>query len=189
MLRVVEEGGRAMSGFIERSDNQSGPFSAANEMTEATKTMSEIARVWMMEPAKLAEAQGALVRSYMDVWNTAVRRMLGENVAPVVEPEPGDNRFKDPEWSSNPYFDFWKQAYLITTRWLRKCARQDRGPRRAHAPERRVLPAAAFERAVALELPHDQPRSAARDACLQRPEPRAGHGQLRRTTWRSRAIC
>ena len=36
----------------------------------------------------------------------------------MAEPEPGDNRFNDPEWSRNPYFDFWKQAYLITTRWL-----------------------------------------------------------------------
>ena len=36
----------------------------------------------------------------------------------MAEPEPGDNRFNDPDWSRNPYFDFWKQSYLITTRWL-----------------------------------------------------------------------
>jgi len=63
----------------------------------------------------------------MDVWNTAVRRMLGENVAPVVEPEPGDNRFKDPEWSSNPYFDFWKQSYLVTTHWCENFLEQTGG--------------------------------------------------------------
>ncbi|MCK9910923.1 hypothetical protein MXD81_17375, partial [Microbacteriaceae bacterium K1510] len=49
--------------------------------------------------------------------NNTVRRMFGEAVAPVAEPEPGDNRFKDPEWTANPYFDFWKQAYLLTSRW------------------------------------------------------------------------
>jgi polyhydroxyalkanoate synthase len=43
--------------------------------------------------------------------------MFGETVAPVAEPEPGDSRFKDPEWSASPYFDFWKQAYLVTSRW------------------------------------------------------------------------
>ena len=53
----------------------------------------------------------------MALWNSTVRRMLGEEVPPVAEPEPGDNRFKDPEWSKNPFFDFWKQAYLITTHW------------------------------------------------------------------------
>ena len=57
------------------------------------------------------------MRSYADLWNNAVLRMLGQEVTPVAEPEPGDNRFKDPDWSHNPYFDFWKQAYLITTRW------------------------------------------------------------------------
>ena len=35
----------------------------------------------------------------------------------MAEPEPKDNRFKDPEWSDNPVFDFLKQAYLITSRW------------------------------------------------------------------------
>jgi polyhydroxyalkanoate synthase subunit PhaC len=38
-------------------------------------------------------------------------------VDPVVQPEPSDNRFQDPEWASNPYFDFWMQAYLLTTHW------------------------------------------------------------------------
>ena len=36
---------------------------------------------------------------------------------PVVQPEPSDNRFKDPEWKSNQFFDFVMQAYLLTTNW------------------------------------------------------------------------
>jgi poly[(R)-3-hydroxyalkanoate] polymerase subunit PhaC len=117
MLKLFEEGGRAMSTMLERADGKVSPWSAAAEMTEATKTLSDVARLWMTDPAKLAEAQGALVGSYMALWNSTMRRMLGEDVAPVAEPEPGDNRFKDPEWSKNPYFDFWKQAYLIATHW------------------------------------------------------------------------
>ena len=96
--------------------------------------------------------------------------MLGQEVTPVAEPEPGDNRFKDPEWSHNPYFDFWKQAYLVTSRWADDLLRQDRGARRAHAPEGGVLPAPGVERAVAVELPHDQPRGAARDASTSNAE-------------------
>ena len=69
------------------------------------------------DPGKPTEAQAALVRGYLELWNNALQRMIGQDVAPVVEPEPGDSRFKDPEWSSNPYFDFWKQAYLVTTQW------------------------------------------------------------------------
>ncbi len=117
VLRLFEEGSRAMTSYLERADNQMSPFTAANELTEASKMMGEIAQKWMTEPVKLAEAQGSLLRSYAELWNNTMRRMLGENVAPVAEPEAGDNRFKDPEWSSNPYFDFWKQAYLVTTHW------------------------------------------------------------------------
>ncbi|MEM7192324.1 MAG: class I poly(R)-hydroxyalkanoic acid synthase, partial [Pseudomonadota bacterium] len=66
---------------------------------------------------KLAAAQGELFQSYADLWGRSVRRFLGEEVEPAAEPEPGDRRFDDPGWSDNQYFDFWKQAYLITSRW------------------------------------------------------------------------
>jgi polyhydroxyalkanoate synthase len=117
VLKLFEEGGRAMTSYLERADNQMSPFTAVSEANEATRMMGEIAQRWMTEPVKLAEAQGNLMRSYAELWNNTLRRMLGENVEPVAEPEAGDNRFKDPEWSANPYFDFWKQAYLVTTHW------------------------------------------------------------------------
>ncbi|HYD16273.1 MAG TPA: class I poly(R)-hydroxyalkanoic acid synthase, partial [Hyphomicrobium sp.] len=117
MMRVFEEGGRAMNELLERPDAKISPFSAASEATLAVGTLADIARVWLTDPAKLAEAQGSLVGSYIDLWNNSIRRMMGETVSPVAEPESSDNRFKDPEWSSNPYFDFWKQAYLLTTSW------------------------------------------------------------------------
>ena len=117
MLKLFEEGGRAMADFLERSDTRTGPFSAASEVTEASRAMMDFWGHWMSDPAKLAEAQGTLMRSYMQLWSNQVRRLMGEEVAPVAAPEAGDNRFKDPEWSTNPYFDFWKQAYLLTTSW------------------------------------------------------------------------
>ena len=43
--------------------------------------------------------------------------MAGEQVEPVAEPDPRDKRFADPEWSSNQFFDFLKQAYLLTAHW------------------------------------------------------------------------
>lgn len=35
-----------------------------------------------------------------------------------LEPEPGDRRFRDPDWRSNAYFRTVMEAYLIGTRWL-----------------------------------------------------------------------
>jgi polyhydroxyalkanoate synthase len=127
LLRFFEEGGRAMSELLERPDAKVSPYSAASEMSQAVTTLTDIARLWLADPAKLAEAQGALVSSYLDLWNASMRRLLGEKVPPVAEPEPSDNRFKDPEWSSNPYFDFWKQAYLLTTNWAEDVLEQTEG--------------------------------------------------------------
>ncbi|KAB2920568.1 MAG: class I poly(R)-hydroxyalkanoic acid synthase [Hyphomicrobiaceae bacterium] len=118
ILRLMEEGGKVLSGFLERTDAKSGPYSTASEVTEATKLFTEIAQHWVNEPAKLIEMQGALARDYMQLAGNTSQRILGASVPPVAEPEAGDNRFRDPDWDHNPYFDFCKQAYLITTRWL-----------------------------------------------------------------------
>jgi len=120
MLLLWAEGGRAMAGLLERADAKGGPYSTASEMTEASRIMSEVAQQWLTDPARTLEAQGELVKSYMDVWTSAVQRMTGQEADPVAKPETGDSRFRDPEWSANPYFDFWKQSYLVTTQWAEK---------------------------------------------------------------------
>src|SRR5918996_863818 len=48
----------------------------------------------------------------------ACQRLLGRDVPPVIEPERGDRRFRDPAWGDNAVFDFIKQSYLLTSRWL-----------------------------------------------------------------------
>jgi polyhydroxyalkanoate synthase subunit PhaC len=118
ILRLMEEGTRAMQGLLERAQRSTGPYALANEWNEAGKLASAVMQPWLAEPARLVEAQGALFASYMQLMANVAQRAVGGEATPVVEPEPGDNRFSDPEWSRNPYFDFWKQAYLITARWL-----------------------------------------------------------------------
>jgi polyhydroxyalkanoate synthase len=127
MLRLMEESGRAMAGLLERSDGKLGPYSTASELTEAAKLYAEVAQSWVTHPVKFAEAQSQLMCRYLELWNSSARRLLGENVEPVVVPEPGDNRFKDPEWSKNIYFDLWKQFYLLTTLWAKKALKQTEG--------------------------------------------------------------
>ena len=120
MLRLMEEGGKVMSGMMEKSGGGGKPANMAGEMQDATKLMAEIAQHWMTDPARLAQTQGELMRGYAELWTNTIQRMMGRDVAPVAAPEAGDGRFKDPEWSSNPYFDFWNQCYLLTTQWAGK---------------------------------------------------------------------
>ena len=128
MVRLFDQGAKAFSALAERSGaNGQGPYSMASEAGEAAKSLGEIARHWVTEPGKFAAAQGELFKSYADLWGRSFRRFLGEEVEPVVEPEPGDNRFKDPDWSNGQFFDFWKQSYLITSRWAEDLTRNTEG--------------------------------------------------------------
>jgi polyhydroxyalkanoate synthase len=118
MLGLMEESGRVMSTLMERGDfTRAAPVNPA-DVQENARLWSDIWQQWLSNPAKLAEHQGALMRSYMELWQATGQKMLGHDVPPVARPEPGDNRFKDADWDRNPYFDFWKQAYLVTARWM-----------------------------------------------------------------------
>ncbi len=117
VLRVVEEGTRVWNDMLDRADAKPGPYSPANESANAADIMMRLAQSWMAEPNRVAEAQTKLYLDWANVWNNAIRRSFGEEVVPVVQPAPTDSRFKDPEWATNPYFDFWKQMYLVTSNW------------------------------------------------------------------------
>ena len=113
MLRYWEESGRVMAGLM----GKVGPMAPSPEMTEAAKAFGEIAQHWMAEPHRFAAAQQELAGEFIDLWTRTFTRNVGLEARPLATPEAGDNRFKDAEWSSNPYFDYWKQAYLLTSRW------------------------------------------------------------------------
>ena len=128
MVRLFDQGAKVFSTLAERSTmNGHGPYSMTSEVGEAVKTLGEVARIWVGDPGKLVAAQGDLFQSYADLWGRSFRRFLGEEVEHVAEPEPGDNRFKDPDWSDKQFFDFWKQAYLITSRWAEDMTRNTEG--------------------------------------------------------------
>jgi polyhydroxyalkanoate synthase subunit PhaC len=73
----------------------------------------------MADPARLVEAQMQLFQSNMELWQRTLQRMMGEDAPPVAEPEKGDRRFKDEAWSEDLVFDYIKQSYLLSSRWLR----------------------------------------------------------------------
>src|SRR5260370_796133 len=81
------------------------------------KTLGQVGEYWRRDPQRTLELQTSIGRPYRDLWASAMRRMTGEPAQPVAEADPRDRRFADPEWSSNQFFDFLKQAYLLTTNW------------------------------------------------------------------------
>ena len=117
IARFLEQSGKVASALAQRSKEMSGPYSVTSEAGEAAKVFGQVASQWANEPAKFVGAQGKLLQGYAELCGRSVRRFLGEEVEPVAKPERGDARFKDADWNESQFFDFWKQAYLITAQW------------------------------------------------------------------------
>jgi polyhydroxyalkanoate synthase len=117
LARLVEEGGRALAAYLKPREQGRNADGAADEVAEVVKTLGQVAEYWLADPQRSLELQTRLGKAYLDLWASAVKRLAGEQAPPVAAPAANDKRFTDPEWSSNQFFDFLKQAYLLTTGW------------------------------------------------------------------------
>lgn len=126
ILRAMEMGAKVWTEMLEKQGGMAAmakPPAAASgslELPEPTKAFATLLQSWASDPSRLSEAQGTLLAGYLQVWQNTLQKIAGVDSHPVAEPEAGDNRFRDPEWNSNAYFDFWKQSYLLTVRWAER---------------------------------------------------------------------
>ena len=117
--------GRSMAGIAERSQRlvtdwlnrqshevpEIDPFNIGNAFLEMTTQL-------MKDPSKLVQAQIGFWQDYMTLWQNTARRMWGIEGPPVIESDPKDRRFKDDAWKENEVFDFIKQSYLLSARYV-----------------------------------------------------------------------
>jgi polyhydroxyalkanoate synthase len=120
LARLIEEGGRALAAYLKPREEGRNSNALAEEVGEVVKTLGQVAEYWLEDPQRTLEVQARLGKAYLDLWASAAKRLTGEESSPVVTPEAGDRRFTDPEWSSNQFYDFLKQAYLLSTRWAKQ---------------------------------------------------------------------
>jgi len=97
----------------ERADGAGNP-----DPLNLGSTVLELTARIMTNPATMAQAQLSLWQDYLQLWQTTSQQLLGHDAVPAVQPERGDRRFRDPAWDDNAVFDFIKQSYLLTARWL-----------------------------------------------------------------------
>src|SRR3984893_16350788 len=122
----MEEGGKAMAAYLKpREEGQVDD--QYSEVTDVVKTLGQVADYWLRDPQRALEVQSSLGKAYLDLWANAVKRMAGEPVPPVAEPDPRDKRFADAESSTNQVFDFLKQGYLLTVQWANRLVRDAEG--------------------------------------------------------------
>ena len=115
VARIWEHGGRAAAAYLTPREGARPQPSA--EVVDIARTLGQVIERWTSDPSRVAEAQRAYSTGFLELWTSTLKRLSGEAAEPVVRADPKDARFKDPEWSDHPVFDFIKQAYLLTSRW------------------------------------------------------------------------
>ena len=122
MAEIAETSQKLVSEFLSQQANSgAGAEPATPDPLNISNAFMDMTTRLMADPAKMMEANMALWQDYAKLWQSTATRMMGGEGAeaePVVEPEPGDRRFKDPSWSENNVFDYIKQSYLLTSRWM-----------------------------------------------------------------------
>jgi polyhydroxyalkanoate synthase len=117
LARMVEEGGKALAAYIKPREEGAAKAAFSDEITDVVKTFGHVADYWLSDPGRAMELQASLGQAYLGLWANTMKRMTGEATQPVVAADPKDKRFADPEWSNNQFFDFMKQAYLLSAEW------------------------------------------------------------------------
>lgn len=124
LARAMENTGKALSTYLQPRGNADR---LPGELGEMIKTLYLIADYWLSDPKRTADLQSKLGKTYLDVWASSVKRLAGEESERVISPDPRDKRFQDPEWQSNPFFEFVMQVYLLTARWAKELVRDAEG--------------------------------------------------------------
>ncbi|MDI9349971.1 MAG: class I poly(R)-hydroxyalkanoic acid synthase [Candidatus Symbiobacter sp.] len=136
--KIAEQSSKLMADFLKRQQNQHAAHAGDGTQTVTPElgmtdplhigqAFMEWATQAAKDPGKMIEAQFNLWQDYMALWQNATLRLMGDKAEPLVSPPKDDRRFKDAAWSENLLFDFIKQSYLLTARWVQAQARDTDG--------------------------------------------------------------
>jgi polyhydroxyalkanoate synthase len=117
--------GRSMADIAERSQRIVGDWLERQSKTAPTTNPLNIGRAFlemtgklMQNPARLMQAQIGFWQDYVTLWQNTTRRLMGIESTPVIEADPKDKRFRDTAWQQHEVFEFIKQSYLLSARYV-----------------------------------------------------------------------
>ena len=115
MADIAERSQRLVTDWLNRQSHEMptiDPMNVGHAFMEMTTQL-------MRDPAKLVQAQIGFWQDYMTLWQNTTKRIFGlEPEKPVIEADPKDRRFKDDAWKESEVFDFIKQSYLLSARYV-----------------------------------------------------------------------
>jgi polyhydroxyalkanoate synthase len=119
MANIAERSQRLVGDWLERQSRETptaDPLNIASAFLEMTARM-------MANPQKLMAAQMGFWQDYLTLWQNTTRRIMGIEAAPVIEADAKDKRFRGDAWQQNEVFDFIKQSYLLSARYVQDVVR------------------------------------------------------------------
>jgi polyhydroxyalkanoate synthase subunit PhaC len=123
--------GRSMADIAERSQRLVGEWLKRQSEEELSPDPLNVGRAFlemtarlMANPAKLMQAQLGFWQDYVTLWQNTTRRIMGIEAEPVIDPSSSDKRFRDDAWKENEIFDFIKQSYLLSARFVQNVVKQ-----------------------------------------------------------------
>ena len=123
MADIAERSQRLVTEWLAR---QSAPGTSADPLNIGGAFLEMTARL-MANPGKLFEAQLGFWQDYMTLWQNTAKRMMGMAPEPVIDAPEGDRRFKDEAWRDNEVFDFIRQSYLLSARYIQDVVKETDG--------------------------------------------------------------
>jgi len=125
MMKVAAQSQRLITDFLKNQSQQksNGPADPLN----LGQTFVDFLGHAMRNPGVLVEANFKLWQSYLTLWHHTAQRMMGQQIDPIIEPAATDKRFKDKDWSEVQIFNFIKQSYLLTARWMQETVAEVKG--------------------------------------------------------------
>jgi polyhydroxyalkanoate synthase len=118
LIRIATRSHHLVQQFLKhqgRQDRMGGldPLQIGSAFLEMTTKI-------MTRPNLAVEALLDLGKHYLQLWHATTQRFLGQEVQAAAMPELSDRRFLDAAWEENQIFDFIKQSYLLSARWLQQ---------------------------------------------------------------------
>lgn len=81
----------------------------------------------MRNPKGWMEQQVDMWRDYGELWINTQERLMGKASDPFIPDEGKDRRFADDAWKNSAWFDYLRQNYLLTAKWLERSASNIQG--------------------------------------------------------------
>jgi polyhydroxyalkanoate synthase len=119
LAALADRSQRLVQAFWQRQAETAGDSFSITDPSAVGRAFLALGTQLLADPTRLAEAQAELWRDGLALWQSMLQRLRGEPAGPLIEPERGDRRFKDEAWSQDLVYDYIKQSYLLSARWLR----------------------------------------------------------------------